>query len=97
MVVDYTLANESDRDAEVVLGAAALVASSFSSPLLSAVFAFSLFMIGTFSEDLRAFAGRGLVATEALPGDRLFSGEFEADEMGIGCFLVVMEEVDAAG
>ena len=36
--------------------ALALLFSSFSSPLLSAVFAFSLFVIGTFAEDLRAFA-----------------------------------------
>lgn len=34
----------------------ALLFSSFSSPLLSAVFAFSLFVIGNFSEDLRNFA-----------------------------------------
>lgn len=34
----------------------ALLFSSFSSPLLSAVFAFSLFVIGSFSEDLRNFA-----------------------------------------
>jgi ABC-type transport system involved in multi-copper enzyme maturation permease subunit len=34
----------------------ALLFSSFSSPLLSAVFAFSLFVIGAFSEDLRNFA-----------------------------------------
>jgi len=33
-----------------------LLFSSFSSPLLSAVFAFSLFVIGSFSEDLRGFA-----------------------------------------
>jgi ABC-type transport system involved in multi-copper enzyme maturation permease subunit len=37
--------------------ALALLFSSFSSPLLSAVFAFSLFVIGTFAEDLRGFAG----------------------------------------
>jgi Cu-processing system permease protein len=30
--------------------------STFSSPLLSAVFAFALFVIGTFAEDLRGFA-----------------------------------------
>lgn len=36
--------------------ALALLFSSFSSPLLSAVFAFSLFVIGTFAEDLRGFA-----------------------------------------
>jgi hypothetical protein len=35
----------------------ALLFSSFSSPLLSAVFAFSLFVIGSFAEDLRGFAG----------------------------------------
>lgn len=34
-----------------------LLFSSFSSPLLSAVFAFSLFVIGSFSKDLRNFAG----------------------------------------
>jgi ABC-type transport system involved in multi-copper enzyme maturation permease subunit len=34
----------------------ALLFSSFSSPLLSAVFAFSLFVIGSFAEDLRGFA-----------------------------------------
>ncbi len=40
----------------VLVTAIALLFSSFSSPLLSAVFAFSLFIIGTFSEDLRGFA-----------------------------------------
>jgi ABC-type transport system involved in multi-copper enzyme maturation permease subunit len=34
----------------------ALLFSSFSTPLLSAVFAFSLFVIGSFAEDLRGFA-----------------------------------------
>ncbi len=34
----------------------ALLFSSFSSPLLSAVFAFSLFVIGSFAEDLRGFS-----------------------------------------
>jgi ABC-type transport system involved in multi-copper enzyme maturation permease subunit len=40
----------------LILCALALLFSSFSSPLLSAVFAFSLFVIGCFSEDLRGFA-----------------------------------------
>jgi hypothetical protein len=40
----------------VIVVALALFFSSFSSPLLSAVFSFSLFVIGTFSEDLRGFA-----------------------------------------
>ncbi len=40
----------------VIVTAIALLFSSFSSPLLSAVFAFAIFIIGTFSEDLRAFA-----------------------------------------
>src|ERR1700739_3629048 len=40
----------------LILTALALLFSSFSSPLLSAVFAFSLFVIGSFSEDLRGFA-----------------------------------------
>ena len=40
----------------VLITALALLFSSFSSPLLSAVFAFSLFIIGSFAEDLRGFA-----------------------------------------
>jgi len=40
----------------VIVTALALLFSAFSSPLLSAVFAFALFVIGTFAEDLRAFA-----------------------------------------
>jgi hypothetical protein len=41
----------------VIITALALLFSSFSSPVLSAVFAFSLFVIGSFAEDLRRFAG----------------------------------------
>jgi len=41
----------------LIITALALLFSSFSSPLLSAMFAFSLFIIGSFSEDLRGFAG----------------------------------------
>jgi len=41
----------------LMICALALLFSSFSSPLLSAVFAFSLFVIGSFAEDLRGFAG----------------------------------------
>lgn len=40
----------------VMVTSLALLFSSFSSPLLSAVFAFALFLIGSFSEDLRGFA-----------------------------------------
>jgi ABC-type transport system involved in multi-copper enzyme maturation permease subunit len=40
----------------VIITSLALLFSSFSSPLLSAVFAFSLFVIGSFAEDLRGFA-----------------------------------------
>ncbi len=40
----------------VIITALALLFSSFSSPLLAAVFAFALFIIGTFAEDLRGFA-----------------------------------------
>lgn len=51
----------------VVMVALALLFSSFSSPLLSAVMAFSLFVIGTFAEDLRGFAqmSEGIVRTLA--------------------------------
>ncbi len=41
----------------LIICSLALLFSSFSSPLLSAVFAFSLFVIGSFGEDLRNFAG----------------------------------------
>ena len=41
----------------LIICSVALLFSSFSSPLLSAVFAFSLFVIGSFAEDLRNFAG----------------------------------------
>jgi len=40
----------------LIVTSLALLFSSFSSPLLSAVFAFSLFVIGSFAEDLRGFA-----------------------------------------
>lgn len=41
----------------LIVCAVALLFSSFSTPLLSAVFAFSLFVIGSFADDLRGFAG----------------------------------------
>jgi ABC-type transport system involved in multi-copper enzyme maturation permease subunit len=41
----------------LIITSLALLFSSFSSPLMAAVFAFSLFVIGTFAEDLRGFAG----------------------------------------
>ena len=40
----------------LIITALALLFSSFSSPLMSAVFTFSLFVIGSFAEDLRGFA-----------------------------------------
>ena len=40
----------------LIICSLALLFSSFSSPLLSAVFAFALFVIGCFAEDLRGFA-----------------------------------------
>ncbi len=40
----------------LIICAIALLFSSFSSPLLSAVFTFSLFVIGSFADDLRNFA-----------------------------------------
>jgi ABC-type transport system involved in multi-copper enzyme maturation permease subunit len=41
----------------LIICSLALLFSSFSSPLLSAVFTFSLFVIGSFADDLRGFAG----------------------------------------
>ena len=40
----------------LIVTALALLFSSFSSPLMAAVFAFALFIIGSFAEDLRGFA-----------------------------------------
>lgn len=40
----------------LIICSLALLFSSFSSPLLSAVFAFSLFVIGSYADDLRGFA-----------------------------------------
>jgi ABC-type transport system involved in multi-copper enzyme maturation permease subunit len=40
----------------VIVTAVALLFSTYSSPLLSTVFTFALFIIGTFAEDLRSFA-----------------------------------------
>ena len=46
----------------LIVTSLALLFSSFSTPLMSAIFAFSLFVIGSFAEDLRGFAAmaRGL-------------------------------------
>jgi ABC-type transport system involved in multi-copper enzyme maturation permease subunit len=41
----------------LMITAITLLFSSFSSPLLSALFAFALFVIGSFADDLRGFAG----------------------------------------
>jgi len=40
----------------LIICSLALLFSSFSTPLLSAVFAFSLFVVGSFADDLRGFA-----------------------------------------
>ena len=47
----------------LMVTALALLFSTFSSPVLSAVFAFALFIAGSFAEDLRAFAAMSDVAT----------------------------------
>jgi len=44
----------------------ALLFSTFSSPVLSAVMALALFVIGTFAEDLRAFAAASHGATRGF-------------------------------
>ena len=50
----------------VVITALALLFSSFSSPLLSAVLSFALFVVGTFAEDLRGFAAMSKGATRVM-------------------------------
>jgi ABC-type transport system involved in multi-copper enzyme maturation permease subunit len=41
----------------VLITALALLFSTFSTPIFSSIFAFSIFAVGTFAEDLRGFAG----------------------------------------
>ena len=50
----------------LIICSLSLLFSSFSSPLLSALFAFALFVIGSFSEDLRGFAALTHGATRVL-------------------------------
>ena len=52
----------------VIITALALLFSSFSSPVMSALLAFGMFIIGTFSEDLRNFAAmsRGITHVAAI-------------------------------
>jgi ABC-type transport system involved in multi-copper enzyme maturation permease subunit len=50
----------------VVITALTLLFSSFSSPIMSAVFALAMFIIGTFAEDLRAFAAMSQGATRSM-------------------------------
>lgn len=50
----------------VILTALTLLFSSFSSPLLSATFAFALFVIGSFAEDLRTMAAMAHGSTHWL-------------------------------
>ncbi|HET9409474.1 MAG TPA: ABC transporter permease [Candidatus Sulfotelmatobacter sp.] len=49
-----------------IICALALLFSSFSTPLLSAIFAFSLFVIGSYSDDLRSFAAAATGPTHWL-------------------------------
>jgi ABC-type transport system involved in multi-copper enzyme maturation permease subunit len=50
----------------IIVTAVALLFSSFSSPLLSAVFTLALFVIGNFAQDLRSFGGGMQGATRWL-------------------------------
>ncbi len=58
----------------LIICSLALLFSSFSSPLLSAVFAFSLFVIGSFADDLRGFAGMAHGITRWVATGRGLSG-----------------------
>ncbi len=49
-----------------IITALSLLFSSFSSPLLSALFTFALFVVGSFGEDLRGFAALSTGATRWL-------------------------------
>lgn len=50
----------------VIVTAVAILFSSFSTPLFSTIFAFALFAVGTFGEDLRGFAASTHGLTKAL-------------------------------
>jgi ABC-type transport system involved in multi-copper enzyme maturation permease subunit len=50
----------------MVMTAITLLFSSFSSPIMSAVFALAMFIIGTFAEDLRAFAAMSKGGTKSV-------------------------------
>jgi ABC-type transport system involved in multi-copper enzyme maturation permease subunit len=50
----------------VIVTSIALLFSSFSSPLLSALFTFAIFVIGSFSEELRAFAAMASGAARGI-------------------------------
>ncbi len=66
----------------LIICSLALLFSSFSSPLLSAVFAFSLFVIGSFADDLRGFAGLAHGVTRWFSHRRGLSG---AQFLGAQC------------
>ena len=50
----------------LIMMAITLLFSTFSSPIFSAIFAFALFVIGTFAEDLRNFAAMSQGAAKWL-------------------------------
>ena len=50
----------------VLITSVALLFSTFSTPLMSAIFAFAMFVIGTFAEDLRGFAAMSTGATKIV-------------------------------
>ena len=66
----------------LIICSLALLFSSFSSPLLSAVFAFSLFVIGSFAEDLRGFA---VLDSRRDPMDRYRRSVSRPEFFGIEC------------
>ena len=57
----------------MMMVAITLLFSTFSTPIFSAIFAFSLFVIGTFGNDLRNFAAMSHGATGGWPPPRLIS------------------------
>jgi Cu-processing system permease protein len=81
-----------------------LLFSSFSSPIFSAIFAFALFVIGTFAEDLRNFAAlapgaMGWLATAAAYAVPNFASlnviSQVAHEQPIGAHLVMFNTLYA--
>jgi len=88
----------------MIMVAVTLLFSTFSTPIFSAIFAFALFVIGTFGEDLKNFAAMSHGATKWLATAAAYvMPNFAslnviaqvAHEQGVGAHLVIFNTVYA--